>query len=71
MDGRGLEPRSDTVQQMANLLLRKRCDQNQGNPPRVGKLWVHNLVRRYQELKSQYNQKYDYQQAKCKDPALS
>jgi hypothetical protein len=60
MDERGLVPRSDTIRQMANLLLQKRGDQIQGNPPTVGKLWAYNFVRRYQELKSRYNQKYDY-----------
>jgi hypothetical protein len=69
MDQRGLAPTSDIVRQMANLLLQKRS-QNQANPPTVGKLWVHNLIRRHQTLKSRYNRKYDYQRAKCEDPAL-
>jgi hypothetical protein len=37
IDERGLLPRSDTVQQMANLLLQKRSG-NQGNTLTVGKL---------------------------------
>jgi hypothetical protein len=37
MDQRGLAPTSDTVRQMANILLQKRS-QNQANPPIVGKL---------------------------------
>ena len=42
----------------------------QANPPVVGKLWVHNLVKRHPTLKSRYNRKYDYQRAKYEDPAL-
>ena len=44
MDQRGLSPRSDSVRQMANLLLQKRSNSSQGNSPTVGKLWVHNFV---------------------------
>ena len=55
---------------MANLLLQKRSNSSQGNPLTVGKLWVHNFVRRYQVLISRYNRKYDYQRAKCEDPAI-
>ena len=69
MDQRGLAPRSDTVRQMANLLLQKRC-QNQDNPGAVGRLWVYNFVRRHKVLKSRYNRKYDYQRAKCEDPTI-
>jgi hypothetical protein len=66
IDERGLLPRSDTVQQIANLLLQKRS-RNQGDPLTVSKLWVYNLVQQYSVLKSRYNRKYDYQQAKYKD----
>jgi hypothetical protein len=38
MDQRGLSPRSDSIRQMANLLLQKRSNSSQGNPPTVGKL---------------------------------
>jgi hypothetical protein len=69
MDERGLPPRSDTVRQMANLLLQKQ-GQNEGNPRTVGQLWVHNFVRRHEALKSRYNRKYDYQQAKCEHPTI-
>ena len=69
MDRRGLAATSDTVRQMANILLQKRS-QNQANPPVIGQLWIHNLVQRHPALKSQYNRKYDYQRAKCEDPTL-
>ena len=55
---------------MANLLLQKQSNPSQGAPLTVGKLQVHNFVQRYTALKSRYNQKYNYQQAKCKDPAI-
>jgi DDE superfamily endonuclease/Tc5 transposase DNA-binding domain len=72
MDQRGLSPRSDFVRRMANLLLQKRSDSSQGSGSGsgVGKLWVHNFVRRHQALTSRYNRKYDYQRAKCEDPAV-
>jgi len=70
MDQRGLSPRSDSVRQIANLLLQKRSNSSQGNSPTVGKLWVYNFVRRHKALTSQYNRKYDYQRAKCEDPAI-
>ena len=55
---------------MANLLLQKRSNSSQGNSPTVGKLWVYNFVRRYQELILRYNRKYYYQRAKYEDPAV-
>src|SRR5450432_3930159 len=70
MDQRGLSPRSDFVQRMANLLIEKRSDSSQGSGSGVGKLWVHNFVQRHQALTSRYNRKYDYQRAKCEDPAI-
>jgi Tc5 transposase DNA-binding domain/helix-turn-helix, Psq domain len=70
MDQRGLAPTQDIVRQMANILLQKRS-QNQPNPSlTVGQNWVYNLVQRHKTLKSQYNRKYDYQRAKCEDPAI-
>ena len=47
MDQRGLAPRSDTVRQMASLLLQKR---SQDNTLIVGKQWVYNFVRRHDSL---------------------
>jgi hypothetical protein len=70
MDQRGLSPKSDTVRQMAYLLLQKRSDSIQGNQPTAGSLRVHNSVRRHEALRSRYNRKYDYQRAKCEDPAV-
>jgi DDE superfamily endonuclease/Tc5 transposase DNA-binding domain/helix-turn-helix, Psq domain len=67
MDQRGLAPRSDTVRQMASLLLQKR---SQDNTLIVGKQWVYNFVRRHDSLQSKYTRKYDYQRAKCEDPTI-
>jgi hypothetical protein len=69
MDQRGLAPTREIVEQMANILLQKRS-QNQTNPLTVGIRWVRNLVQRHPALRSSYNRKYDYQRAKCEDPAL-
>jgi hypothetical protein len=44
MDQRGLSPRPNSVQQMANLLLQKWSNSSQGNSSTVGTLWVHNFV---------------------------
>jgi Tc5 transposase DNA-binding domain/helix-turn-helix, Psq domain len=68
MDQRGLPPRPDSVRQMANLLLEKRSNSNSNS--QVGQCWVINFVRRHQALQTQYNRKYDYQRAKCKDPQV-
>src|SRR5271165_1294210 len=74
MDQRGLPPRPDSVRQMANLLLEKRSDSNlsqgSGSGSGVGKRWVTNLVRRHQALQTRYTCKYNYQRAKCEDPAI-
>jgi hypothetical protein len=74
MDQRGLSPRVDTVRQMANLLLQKRTREREREQAlkvadlTVGKNWVRNNVQRHDTLKSRFNRKYDYQQAKCEDP---
>ena len=53
---------------MANLLLQKRSNASQGIT--VGQRWTYSFVRRHQALKLRYNRKYDYQRAKCEDPAI-
>jgi hypothetical protein len=67
MDQRGLPVRTDSIRQMANLLLQKRF---QDNTRIVGQRWVYNFVRRHNSLQSKYNRKYDYQRAKCEDPTI-
>jgi Tc5 transposase DNA-binding domain/helix-turn-helix, Psq domain len=49
MDQRGLAPRPDSVQQMANLLLEKRSNSNSNPNPKslVGQRWVINFVQRH------------------------
>ena len=69
MDQRGLAPRSDTVQQMANLLLQKRS-QNQAILRQLANDGFITLYNDMTALKSQYNRKYDYQRAKCEDPTI-
>jgi hypothetical protein len=70
MDQRGLPPRPDSVQQMANLLLEKRSDLGQGSGSGISKRWVTNLVQRHQALQTRYTYKYDYQRAKYEDLAI-
>ena len=48
MDQRGLSPRPNAIQQMANLLIQKQSDTSQGIT--VGNRWVLNFVRRHQAL---------------------
>ena len=70
MDQRGLPLRTDSVRQMANLLLQKRSDQNQDKVHTVGQRWVYNFVQRNDSLQSKYTRKYDYQRTKCEDPVI-
>jgi hypothetical protein len=51
------------VEEMANRLLADR----DASP--VGKRWASNFVKRQLELTTRFNRKYDYQRAKCEDPA--
>ncbi|KAJ6258548.1 hypothetical protein Dda_6592 [Drechslerella dactyloides] len=52
---------------MANQLLSTRSDDS---TRRVGKKWAGNFVKRRPELQTRLSRKYDYQRAKCEDPAL-
>ena len=67
MDQRGLPVRSDSIRQMANLLLQKR---SQDKTLQVGQRWVYNFIQRHDSLQSKYTRKYDYQRAKCEDPTI-
>ena len=46
---------------MANRLLAER------NAGRVGTRWPSNFIKRQPQLTTRFNQKYDYQRAKCED----
>jgi len=61
---RSFPPRLRGVEEMANELLRVR------DAPPVGKLWAHRFVKRQPELRTRCVRKYDYQRAKCEDPAI-
>ncbi len=50
---------------MANTMLHTK---NPSQPQHVGTKWVANFVKRYPELTSIYNRKFDYQRAACEDP---
>ena len=36
----------------------------------IGQHWVNNFINRYDQIRSKYNRKYDYQRAKCENPKL-
>ena len=55
MDQRGMPPRVATVRQMASLL----AAQHTKSQP-VGERWVHNFIKRHNDLQSKWNRKYDY-----------
>jgi hypothetical protein len=54
----------DAVRDIADNLLKQRVR------IKVGIKWPYNFVNRTPELKTRYNRKYDYQRAKCEDPAI-
>ena len=61
-----MPPRITTVRQMASIL----AAQHARPATPVGACWVSRFINRHEDLKSKYNCKYDYQQAKCEDPIL-
>ncbi|KAL9572022.1 hypothetical protein ACKAV7_003739 [Fusarium commune] len=63
LDSRGFPPRLRGIEEMANRLLADR------DAPPVGKRWASNFVKRHDELKTRFFRRYDYQRAKCEDPA--
>ncbi|KAL2887713.1 hypothetical protein HOO65_040050 [Ceratocystis lukuohia] len=64
LDSRGFPPRLRGVEEMANKLLADR------DASSVGKRWASNFVKRQPDLKTRFNRRYDYQRAKCEDPAI-
>ncbi|KAJ6258110.1 hypothetical protein Dda_7025 [Drechslerella dactyloides] len=56
-----------SVEDMANQLLSTRSNDS---TRRVGKRWASNFVKRRPELQTRLSRRYDYQRAKCEDPAL-
>ena len=57
LDSKGFPPRLSGVEDMANRLLAER------DAGRVGALWAYRFVKRYPELTTRFNRKYDYQRA--------
>jgi hypothetical protein len=64
LDSRGFGPTVQATADMANYLLEAR-----GGTP-VGKNWASNFITRTPELKTRYNRKYNYERARCEDPAI-
>jgi hypothetical protein len=61
---KGFPPRMSIVEDMANRLRTTR------DASRVGIHWASNFVKRHPELRARFQRKYDYQRAKCEDPAI-
>ena len=55
---------------MVEILLAERVQVASIIPPKIGQHWVYRFIKRYPELKTRYNRKYDYQRAKCEDPKV-
>ncbi|KAJ0133796.1 hypothetical protein HZ326_23144 [Fusarium oxysporum f. sp. albedinis] len=64
LDSRKFPPRLRFVEEMANSLLADR------NASPVGKGWAMNFVKRQPDLTTRFQQRYDYQRAKCEDPTI-
>ena len=64
LDLRGAVSQPTTVQEIANLLLKKR-----GSTPvqTVGENWVTKFVKRHPDLASQFSRSYNYEHVKCED----
>ena len=70
MDTRGISPTQALVREMAELLLTERVQGASTIQPTIGRCWVYRFIKRYPELESRYNRKYDYQRAKYEDPKV-
>jgi len=52
---------------MADILLSVHTESSVNVSLTVGKNWVHKFVNHHEQLQVKYTQKYDYQQALCKN----
>ena len=64
MNKHGLPSQHSTVQSMANLLLEKQGDENSKT---IGKNWISSFIKRHEELKSKFVQKFNYKHSLCED----
>jgi hypothetical protein len=64
LHSKGYPPRLCIVEDMVNRIIELR------DGKRVGSRWAANFVRRQPELRTRFQRKYDYQRAKCEDPAV-
>ena len=67
LDSRGQAPRQIMVREMADILLAERVSQP---PPKVGKNWVTNFVRRHPDIRSRFSRRYNYKRAQNEDPEV-
>jgi hypothetical protein len=64
LQARGFPPRLQTVADMADQLRTTR------GASRVGTKWIQRFIQRQPELRTRFTRKYDYQRARCEDPAI-
>ena len=67
LDKRGAAPRPAHVREMADILLSK---QGHTTARTIGDKWAYNFVKRHDQLKSKFSQRYNHQRAKCEDPKI-
>ena len=64
LDERGFPPRIAGIENMANLLLKKR------DGGHVGGHWASRFIARQEKLKTRLNRVYDFQRVTCENPEL-
>lgn len=70
MDSRGAALTHAMLRDMANLLLRSRELTPSDPPPKVGKNWTTEFVKRYRTLFFCLSRKYNYERALSEDPEI-
>jgi hypothetical protein len=70
MDSRRFALTHAMCRDMANLLLRARELNPSETPPKVGKNWVTDFIKRHDSLASYLSRRYDYERALSEDPKL-
>ena len=70
MDSRGFALTHAMCRDMANLLLRARESTPCETPPKVGRNWVTDFIKRHDSLASCLSRRYNYERALSEDPRL-
>ena len=67
MDQHEAAPRPSHVQEIVNILLSKRGD---NNIKTVGINWATNFIKQHDNLKTRFSRQYNHQHTKCEDPKI-